>query len=718
MISIDEHRRAPSSRLNLNSYLKAWVEREVAATAPSTSSALHFFGPLRWKASQSSGALRSRASPIGERLSLTIRLQKPLCARHHLSVACHLEVVFSYDETRSGVDVQWCSSNGAGGGGGRLSRYHPSDDLYIGEEHDNDEPASSAATAARPSNKGGADHHEVEKDHASSCSSSGPAAHAIIRLSTDAVEHLLLSSRVRGVVSTFRSGLDLVLQTWAALEVDCDAFASLSPRHGVVVPGSGGVVEVVESLCMYASSPLAASSPLLTASHHQPFVLGSPYSSNRGGSRGGGSAAQSFGSSNHHPVLHSESSMPPRRVAGAFFLPYGGVALWRTSRGLGMGERSASSSPDNVGVDGAAAAGSTVGVGAQASSKASCPPLSITMQRFLKESYNTHPFTTSMVSTNSFYRNTFLPSLLYPSMVLVPGHRWQQGAEEEIKAIYGHQDSMAECLSRWSDVVHLYPANGGAATVALAKTAKLCEERQLKEEEKMIRALSKLCDGHAVMPFFSRYVIVPAIRETVRALQKRRMAFLAGVLICNAILPTLMHRSQSPGSRVWIDDISRLPLKDFWASGYLSVLYVERVFRLWVRIQTAGRAGGLLHHCSTQLAEARVVKLALEQYIHNKPMTSLKELSVPQSVHLSSMESCAVCGLPLEEQDPNTAGMFVRRTGIQQRSTSPEPEPSRGTLVVRCFRCGHGGHLEHVIAWWKEGSVARCPMGCDCECVY
>ncbi|CCW64349.1 unnamed protein product [Phytomonas sp. EM1] len=43
---------------------------------------------------------------------------------------------------------------------------------------------------------------------------------------------------------------------------------------------------------------------------------------------------------------------------------------------------------------------------------------------------------------------------------------------------------------------------------------------------------------------------------------------------------------------------------------------------------------------------------------------------------------------------------------------------AEGCLVVQCARCGHGGHVAHIRAWWRHPKVTGCPKGCDCKCIY
>lgn len=41
--------------------------------------------------------------------------------------------------------------------------------------------------------------------------------------------------------------------------------------------------------------------------------------------------------------------------------------------------------------------------------------------------------------------------------------------------------------------------------------------------------------------------------------------------------------------------------------------------------------------------------------------------------------------------------------------------PVRG-LGMSCVLCGHGGHMKHMLQWFKKND--GCPIGCDCNCKF
>ncbi|VDN53105.1 unnamed protein product [Dracunculus medinensis] len=36
-------------------------------------------------------------------------------------------------------------------------------------------------------------------------------------------------------------------------------------------------------------------------------------------------------------------------------------------------------------------------------------------------------------------------------------------------------------------------------------------------------------------------------------------------------------------------------------------------------------------------------------------------------------------------------------------------------LIFVCEYCHHGGHIEHILEWFKQNTY--CPTGCGCECI-
>ncbi|EJW75517.1 hypothetical protein WUBG_13571 [Wuchereria bancrofti] len=58
--------------------------------------------------------------------------------------------------------------------------------------------------------------------------------------------------------------------------------------------------------------------------------------------------------------------------------------------------------------------------------------------------------------------------------------------------------------------------------------------------------------------------------------------------------------------------------------------------------------------------------------------------------------------------------MFSKAAEVMKYSeTAPYSAPLQGMLTV-CALCGHGGHSEHMVVWFKENN--HCAYGCGCDC--
>jgi len=87
------------------------------------------------------------------------------------------------------------------------------------------------------------------------------------------------------------------------------------------------------------------------------------------------------------------------------------------------------------------------------------------------------------------------------------------------------------------------------------------------------------------------------------------------------------------------------------------------------------------------------------------------EVSTLNQQSTTIYESCHYCGKPL----PNTNGPHRDCKNCRQRIGLCFlcHEPVKG-LFVWCPGCGHGGHLEHAVEWFKQKEM--CPTGCGHRC--
>eukprot|EP00796_Vickermania_ingenoplastis_P009286 gene9286-6528_t len=218
----------------------------------------------------------------------------------------------------------------------------------------------------------------------------------------------------------------------------------------------------------------------------------------------------------------------------------------------------------------------------------------------------------------------------------------------------------------WRDCLVLY--SGGSAASALLRTAAHCCHRyRLGRVGEMLRSLAGLVAGGSTLKgagvpasctsrLYAAHLLGPLLEEIVHRLQARRLPFLAGVALCNALLPVILSESEATNVPVLAaaagasqDGVAGLGLElgpppapaaavlapvtlpplTNWAHAYLAVAYVERVCRLVALCGGGtplrggvgmGSSSGIgtrqaSRNGAAEMAEARIARRALEQYI-------------------------------------------------------------------------------------------------------
>ncbi|CCW70978.1 unnamed protein product [Phytomonas sp. Hart1] len=350
---------------------------------------------------------------------------------------------------------------------------------------------------------------------------------------------------------------------------------------------------------------------------------------------------------------------------------------------------------------------------------------------------------TRILFTTVFPSGKRLPSLLLPSLVLrAKGQR-----------------------CRWRDI-HLYPSNAGSsssssennisglmhtAAVALRANAKLCRHLRLPKVANLLSVLYQLSrdipignapgdgfipddsnpGGNSVIHTYFREVLVPVLVRTVRALQKARQPFWAGVAVCCLLLPSTLGVDKNKSINSHIVKGGGAPAMTSFLCDSKEctavVALVERVFHL--------------ADCQTQMCEAGRVRRALEREERKEILRRIRELRIEGGMRIigsgwgshftmdsptiprcscvrhAPIYNCAMCDLPLQSchRLPDNG----EETQTEKVDMKPRGGPSvEGCLVVQCARCGHGGHVEHIQAFWRNPKVNCCPKGCDCKCIY
>ncbi|KAH9599565.1 hypothetical protein LSM04_006366 [Trypanosoma melophagium] len=294
---------------------------------------------------------------------------------------------------------------------------------------------------------------------------------------------------------------------------------------------------------------------------------------------------------------------------------------------------------------------------------------------------------------------------------------------------------------------------------ALKKNIRICRGRKelhgVLNAFRMLRQLVKGASPHAPS-LYTVQLLAPALHEVVKALQLLQQPFWAGVAICCFTLPSLLN------DRPILLDLASLLIDP--VEGHRCVSLVSTVFSIV--------------DSPIQFREAEIAKKAIENlYCDTKPYLNFpyKPISdgntdgrgVGSCSHSSSnsnrkvkmqnnssvltghppITECAVCRLPLphlpteigvhDHSDNGGVDNSVSSSccsssnigsgikcgnntvGTVDKGDSPLSCGNEdGCITLQCSRCGHGGHVDHILAWWDDSNVRCCPMGCDCLCIY
>jgi len=86
----------------------------------------------------------------------------------------------------------------------------------------------------------------------------------------------------------------------------------------------------------------------------------------------------------------------------------------------------------------------------------------------------------------------------------------------------------------------------------------------------------------------------------------------------------------------------------------------------------------------------------------------LKYTEQPAATHLGLEFDlhCTTCDRVLQTAKCSFCRQFAAKCSICHISVT-------GSSLF-CIVCGHGGHSQHIQAWFSKNSV--CPVGCDCSC--
>ncbi|EKF31100.1 hypothetical protein MOQ_005070 [Trypanosoma cruzi marinkellei] len=252
-------------------------------------------------------------------------------------------------------------------------------------------------------------------------------------------------------------------------------------------------------------------------------------------------------------------------------------------------------------------------------------------------------------------------------------------------------------------------------SVALCQNALISREGKALNDVSnaflILRHLVKGVSPHAS----SRYalqLLAPTLHELVKSIQEQRKPFWAGVAVCCVLLPAILNDRPMPFEITahLIDPVE----------CYRCVSIVAMIF------STVG--------ATNKFREAELTKSAiLSAYRCKKPPASLicRSVDCEESkgnsgpitpVYQVPITECAVCGMPLLRDIRRGTGTATGNPSNTNLGSGDDAvlDSARkdGCIIVQCVRCGHGGHVAHILAWWNDKNVRCCPMGCDCLCIY
>ncbi|RNF23309.1 uncharacterized protein Tco025E_02836 [Trypanosoma conorhini] len=292
-----------------------------------------------------------------------------------------------------------------------------------------------------------------------------------------------------------------------------------------------------------------------------------------------------------------------------------------------------------------------------------------------------------MTSVRSDLSGAVLPSLLVPSNVLRT-----DAYELNDVCLYAENPAAALCLN-----------------ARISRDGKMLNS--VSNLFLMLRHLVKGVSPHASLRY-ALQLLVPALHELVKALQKQRRPFWAGVAICCLLLPAVLNDRPTPFDLTahLIDPVE----------SYRCVSLVAMIFAA-VGSNNKFREAELARDAIMSAYRAKQLPQPLASTTGERAACAGGGDAVVHASHLPITE-CAVCGLPLLRGTRRGPGGVAASASTSNSATSDDalllPAKNEGCIVVQCAYCGHGGHVAHIIAWWEDKNVSCCPMGCDCRCVY
>jgi WD repeat-containing protein 59 len=139
-------------------------------------------------------------------------------------------------------------------------------------------------------------------------------------------------------------------------------------------------------------------------------------------------------------------------------------------------------------------------------------------------------------------------------------------------------------------------------------------------------------------------------------------------------------------------------------------LYIQRYAELVFRWGLLTKRVELLKHLSRRVPSTNGEQMTPTYQVHKDDWGNIGS-DVSTKYGISFGGTCHRCSAAISTSDSivcSNCRDYAVRCSICDNAV-------RGLFTV-CARCGHGGHLNHIMSWFMMET--KCPTGCGCDCVF
>lgn len=138
-------------------------------------------------------------------------------------------------------------------------------------------------------------------------------------------------------------------------------------------------------------------------------------------------------------------------------------------------------------------------------------------------------------------------------------------------------------------------------------------------------------------------------------------------------------------------------------------LYIQRYAELVFRWGLLTKRVELLKHLSRRVPSTDGLQMVPSSLGNKNDLEMGSDRSAKYGISFGG--TCHRCSAAISTSDSNVCSNcrdYAVRCSLCDNAV-------RGLFTV-CARCGHGGHLNHIMSWFM--AETKCPTGCGCDCVF